>query len=170
MTLRYSDTNQHDALYKVARAYPGGIEALAQRMGKTANVLYNKLRPGVDSHYPSFEEVSEIVELCAAAGVPNATLPIEAMCQRHSLVAFAFPALAHLSDADLTQSVCKAMQELGDVTGAIASALADDGGISLAELDGIEREIQQALGAIGALRERVRAQVNRPAAAQKVRP
>lgn len=48
------------------------------------------------------------------------------------------------------------------MTGAIASALADDGGISLAELDGIEREIQQALGAIGALRERVRAQVTQP--------
>lgn len=162
MTLRYSDTNQHDALYKVARTYPGGIEALAQRMGKTANVLYNKLRPGVETHYPSFEEVSEIVELCAAAGVPHATLPIEALCQRHNLVVFAFPTLAHLTDDDLTNSVCKAMQELGDVTGSIAGALADDGRISLRELDAIEREIQQALGAIGALRERVRARVAHP--------
>ncbi len=161
MTLRYSDTNQHDALYLIARAYPGGIEALAQRMGKTASVLYNKLRPGVVTHYPSFEEVSEIVELCAAAGVPNATLPIEALCQRHNLVAFTFPTLNHLTDDDLTQSVCKAMQELGDVTGAIAGALADDGRISMRELDAIEREIQQALGAIGALRERVRSRVDR---------
>jgi hypothetical protein len=27
MTRKYLDMNQHDALYKVARAYPGGIDA-----------------------------------------------------------------------------------------------------------------------------------------------
>ncbi len=155
MTLRYSDTNQHDALYLVARAYPGGIEALAQRMGKTANVLYNKLRPGVDTHYPSFEEVSEIIELCAAAGVANATLPLHALCARHGLVAFAFPDAAHASDDDLTRAVCDAVKEMGDVTGAIGGALAD-GQFSAVEIDKIEQEIQQVMGAIGALRERVR--------------
>ena len=49
MTRRYSDTNQHDALYKVARAYPGGLEALAARMGMSVNVLRNKLAPGIDT-------------------------------------------------------------------------------------------------------------------------
>lgn len=157
MTLRYSDTNQHDALYKIARAYPGGIEALAARMGKTANVLYNKLRPGSLTHHASFEEVSEIIELCEQAGVPNARLPLEAMCQRHNMVTFPFPGIDHLSDDDLTRAVCCAMAELGDVAGAISSSLSDDGEISLIELDRIEKEIQQALGAIGSLRERLRA-------------
>lgn len=156
MTLRYSDTNQHDALYLVARSYPGGIEALAQRMGKTANVLYNKLRPGVDTHYPSFEEVSEIIELCAASGVPNATLPLYALCARHGLVAFAFPDVAQLTDDDLTRAVCDAVKEMGDVTCAIGGALSD-GQFSMAEIAKIEQEIQQVMGAVAALRERVRA-------------
>lgn len=161
MTLRYSDTNQHDALYLVARAYPGGIEALAQRMGKTANVLYNKLRPGVHTHYPSFEEVSEIIELCATAGVQNATLPLYALCARHGLVAFAFPDPATLTEEDLTRSVCDAVKEMGDVTGAIGGALAD-GQFSFAEIEKIEQEIQQVMGAVGALRERVRLHARKP--------
>jgi hypothetical protein len=45
MTRKYSDMNQHDALYKVARAYPGGLEALALRMDISVNVLRNKLAP-----------------------------------------------------------------------------------------------------------------------------
>ena len=69
MTRRYSDMNQHDALYKVARAYPGGLEALALRMQISVNVLRNKLAPGIETHYPSFEELSMIVEHCHQAGV-----------------------------------------------------------------------------------------------------
>ncbi|HEV7816365.1 MAG TPA: phage regulatory CII family protein, partial [Janthinobacterium sp.] len=45
--------NQHDALYKVARNYPGGLEALAHSMGISVNVLRNKLAPTIASHYPS---------------------------------------------------------------------------------------------------------------------
>ncbi|MFX5660835.1 phage regulatory CII family protein, partial [Acinetobacter baumannii] len=70
--------NQHDALYKIARAFPGGLEALAQRMDMSVNVLRNKLAPGIDTHYPSFEEVSQIVELCKQANVKDATLPLHA--------------------------------------------------------------------------------------------
>ena len=72
MTRRYSDMNQHDALYKVARAYPGGLEALAAAMKMSVNVLRNKLAPGIETHYPSFEEVSEIVALCQEAGMKDA--------------------------------------------------------------------------------------------------
>lgn len=64
MIRKYSDMNQYDALYKVARVYPGGLEALAQPMDISANVLRNKLAPGIESHYPSFEEVLQIVDLC----------------------------------------------------------------------------------------------------------
>ena len=59
MTRRYADMNQHDALYKVARAYPGGLEALATKLDMSVNVLRNKLAPGIETHYPSFEELSK---------------------------------------------------------------------------------------------------------------
>lgn len=79
MTRKYLDMNQHDALYKVARSYPGGIDALAQAMGISVNVLRNKLAPTIASHYPSFEEVSAVVELCHQAGVADAHLPLHAL-------------------------------------------------------------------------------------------
>ena len=79
MTRRYSDMNQHDALYKIARSYPGGLDALAEKMDISTNVLRNKLAPHIESHYPSFEELSTIVELCAEAGVKDALMPLHAL-------------------------------------------------------------------------------------------
>lgn len=39
MTCKYSEMNQHDAIYIAARAYPGGVEALAGRMGMSGCAL-----------------------------------------------------------------------------------------------------------------------------------
>lgn len=155
MTLRYSEMNQHDALYRVARAYPGGVEALAQRMGKSANVLYNKLRPGIDSHNVTFEEASEIVELCVQAGVKDAVQPLHAQNWRHGMVAFSIPCSQHLSDDDLVKTVYRVMKETGDVAESVSTALAD-GVITQQELQDIENRFQHMLSAIGEWRERIR--------------
>ncbi len=155
MTRKYSDMNQHDALYKVARNYPGGIEALAQCMGISANVLRNKLAPTIASHYPSFEEVSAIVDLCHKAGVPDAHLPLHALLVRHGMAAFVVPQPEHMSDDDLSQTVCKVMSQVGSVAEAVSSALLD-GKVTAAEADLIEREFQGALSALGEWRARLR--------------
>src|SRR5690242_14530555 len=98
MTRRYSDTNQHDALYTIARAYPGGIEELAARLGVSPNVLRNKLAPGIASHYVSFEETSQIIHLCHAAGVKGALMPLHALMSRHGMAAFLIPESADMSE------------------------------------------------------------------------
>ncbi len=156
MTRRYSDTNQHDALYKVARAYPGGLEALALRMGMSVNVLRNKLAPGIDTHYPSFEEMSVIIEHCHIAGVKDAYLPLHALLGRHGLAAFAIPEPEEVSGDDLSQTVCRVMSRVGDVAEAVSEALLD-GVITDAEADLIEREFQSALTVLGEWRARIRA-------------
>ena len=115
MTRKYSDMNQHDALYKIARTYPGGLEALAGRMGVSVNVLRNKLAPGIESHYPSFEELSMIVELCHEAGVKDAHLPLHALLSRHGMAAFVIPEPSQVSEDDLSQTVCRVMSRVGDV-------------------------------------------------------
>lgn len=155
MTRKYLDMNQHDALYKVARNYPGGIDALAQRMGISVNVLRNKLAPTIASHYPSFEEVSAIVELCHQAGVPEAMLPLHALLTRHGMAAFVVPLPEQVSQDDLSQTVCKVMSQVGAVAEAVSSALLD-GKVSLAEADLIEKEFHGALSALGEWRERIR--------------
>lgn len=155
MTRKYLDMNQHDALYKVARSYPGGIDALAQKMEISVNVLRNKLAPTIASHYPSFEEVSTIVELCQRAGVPDATLPLQALLTRHGMAAYVVPQPEQIGNDDLSQTVCRVMSQVGAVAEAVSNALLD-GVVTSAEADLIEREFQGALSALGEWRARLR--------------
>ncbi|MDO8702846.1 MAG: hypothetical protein Q7J77_10510 [Undibacterium sp.] len=155
MTRKYSDMNQHDALYKVARAYPGGLEALAVRLQISVNVLRNKLAPGIETHYPSFEELSMIIEHCHEAGVKDALLPLHALLGRHGMAAFLVPEPEQVSKDDLSQTVCRVMSQVGDVAEAVSNALMD-GVISVAEADLIEKEFQGALTALGEWRARIR--------------
>ena len=141
MTKKYLDMNQHDALYKVARTFPGGIEALAQQMGISANVLRNKLAPTIASHYPSFEEVSTIVDLCHKAGVHEAMLPLHALLTRHGMAAFIVPIPDEVSNDDLSQTVCKVMAQVGAVAEAVSEALLD-GKVTEAEADLIAEATQ----------------------------
>jgi len=155
MTRKYLDMNQHDALYTVARNYPGGLDALAQRMDMSVNVLRNKLAPTIASHYPSFEEVSVIVELCQSAGVADAQLPLHALLVRHGMAAFVVPLPEHVGSDDLSQTVCRVMSQVGAVAEAVSVALMD-GYVSPTEADLIEREFHGALAALGEWRARLR--------------
>ena len=155
MTRRYFDMNQHDALYTVARKYPGGLDALARELGMSSNVLRNKLSPAIASHYPSFEEVSLIVDCCYRAGVPDAHLPLHALLVRHGMAAFVVPQPDSAKQDDLSQTVCRVMSEVGAVAQAVSSALID-GVVTPAEADLIEREFNDALSALGAWRARLR--------------
>lgn len=156
MTLRYQTMDMHDALYTVARAYPGGLDALYPRLGITSvNVLRNKVRPAIRSHYVSNEEDSLIMEFAEEAGVPDALQPLIAKNNRHNMIAFRRPPVDTLTDDDLTQCLCRAMKEFSDLTATASRALADKK-ITEAELDEIEKEAQEALAAIGELRERMR--------------
>ncbi|MYN05933.1 phage regulatory CII family protein [Pseudoduganella aquatica] len=155
MTRKYSDMNQHDALYTVARSYPGGIDALSQSMGISVNVLRNKLSPSIASHYPSFEEVSAIIELCQKAGVKDALLPLHALLTRHGMAAFVVPVPEQVAKDDLSQTVCRVMSQVGDVAEAVSQSLLD-GKITPSEADLIEREFHDALSALGEWRARIR--------------
>lgn len=155
MTRRYSDMNQHDALYTVARAYPGGIDALAQKLNISTNVLRNKLAPGIASHYPSFEEVSMIISLCQKAGVKEAVMPLHALMARHGMAAFVVPEPEQINNDDLSQTVCRVMSQVGNVAEAVSEALLDNV-ITEREADLIEREFQGALAALGEWRARIR--------------
>lgn len=147
--------NQHDALYKVARSYPGGLDALAAEMQISVNVLRNKLAPTINSHYPSFEEVSTIIELCHKAGVHDAHLPLHALLVRHGMAAFVVPVPSEVNEDDLSQTVCRVMSQVGAVAQAVSSALMD-GVVTAQEADLIEKEFHGALSALGEWRERIR--------------
>jgi len=157
MTYQYSDANQHEALYNVARRFRGSIEALAGamsgRIGRNVspNVLRNKLRPGIDTHFLSAEEFSLVVELCEEAGVQGAKVPVHALCLRHGLVAV--EPLA--GDASVT--VTDLMVHLGNVSREFADVIkvttegASDGEITRAEAERIQKEAMEVMRAVMAL-------------------
>ncbi len=155
MTCKYSEINQHDALYMIARSFKGGVEALAQRMAKSVPVMYNKLRPGIQTHHMTFEEATEAIELCIDAGVPDAILPAQAFAWRLGYVMVPVPRVNGTPDEDLTRNICKSMKEFGDVAACIHDALANDNEITLNELARFEREFQEAIAAMFELRSRV---------------
>jgi hypothetical protein len=157
MTCQYNEINQHDALYTAARAYPGGIEALACRMGTTANMLYKKLRPAVDSHHVNYEEVSEIIELLEGARqFEAADQAIRAFNWRHGRVAIRLPD-GDSDSSEMFGQVLEIMREEGQLAEDINKALADDGRINDQELSRIERDLQLCIQALCVLRNEVRA-------------
>lgn len=157
MTCRYTDINQHDALYIAARAYPGGVEALALRMGMASHVLYKKLRPAVESHHINFEEVSEIVEHLEAAGKADmAELVVSAFNWRHGRVALKLPDVS-VPAGELFNQVLSILREEGTLANDINEALGNDGKIDDGELQKIEKDLQQCIEALVVLRNKVRA-------------
>lgn len=157
MTCRYTEINQHDALYIAARAYPGGIEALALRMGMASHVLYKKLRPAVDTHHVNYEEVSEIVEHLEAAGKHEmADLALQAFNWRHARVTVRLPDV-QADTGELFLQVLELMREEGVLAGHINDALKDDNEISDGELLTIEKDLQQCIEKLVVIRNKVRA-------------
>ncbi|CAG9184209.1 phage regulatory CII family protein [Cupriavidus respiraculi] len=130
MTYQYSDIDQHEALYSLARRYPGGIDALAQAMGRrqdkqvSPNTLRNKLRPGIESHAMSAEEFSLVIELCEEAGVERHNAPLQAMCWRHGLVAVE-PPRPGLVAKDVVGTLGSVSREFADLVAEVSVGVAD---------------------------------------------
>jgi len=61
-----------DLVYRVAHEQPGGIPALAVRMGVSANVLNKKVAPTQEFHKLTLGEAAQIVELTGDDRIPQA--------------------------------------------------------------------------------------------------
>lgn len=162
MTHRYSQRNQHDLLYEVARAYPGGIEALAQRLGTTAKKLYKKLSPKSKERNTTAEEFSLIMEMCAGAGVKNALSPLEAQCWRHGGVFISLDDLDATSDESIQNAIVQLTAKLGTVAGRVTDAL-ECGELTENEMEYIEPEMRGLGAAFAKLCARVKGRFKRDA-------
>lgn len=154
MTHRYNEMNPGDALYMAARKYPGGIDALAARMGMPAGVLYKKLGTKVDSHHVSYEEVSTIIDFLIEAGQRDmAELVINSFCWRHDHLAFELPQ-QFVSDEQLFDQVLAIVQQKGDLARSLNHAM-KDGRICTQEYNQIERDIQTCILGLLKLRKKI---------------
>lgn len=157
MSSRLDQMHPVDALYALAKKYPGGIEALAKKMGVGPSTLYKKLERTNTTHHLQFDEFTEIVNLCAAAGVLDAYQPLRALNWQLDHVAVHVPMLAATSDSDLSRDMVRAVAEAGDVARKLDEFLSNDGLIDKKEGKEFEKECEQAIAAMCLLRDRVRA-------------
>lgn len=125
MTCRTSQRSPNDLAYEAARAYPGGVEALAFTMGMNSGLLYKKLSPATPSHQLTINEFSEVIERCEGAGVKNALAALEALNLRHNRLATPIDSLLDTTDDDLRRTTVEAMAELGRLATQLEVALAE---------------------------------------------
>lgn len=157
MTCRLDQRNPMDALYDRAKKYPGGIEALASRLGVSAKGLYNKFEHNNDTHHLRHDEFESTIALLAAANVPDAFAPLRALCWRFDHVGVHVPSLSTVPDSDLARDVVRVAAETGDVARRADEAIRDDGVIDSREWGEIDREIEEAVRALITMRDHGRA-------------
>lgn len=143
MTYKYGETDQHDCLYNTARAYPGGIPALAHRMEMNPKLLYKKLSPMEASNHASYEDATVTMEMCSSAGVEGALSALHAQAYRlgHICIPLPDPNQGNLSEEEIQRVVLRAMSQLGDAVTASTDALID-GHLSESEMQAIEPKIR----------------------------
>ena len=120
-----------DAAFQLVRAYPGGANSLAPRMGKNATSLSHEVR-GTGTAKFGLEDAVNATMLTGDLRILNA---FAAECE--CLVLRMPEALA--SDSNAMHRVATLAREFGDVVGTVSEAAAD-GAISANELARVRRE------------------------------
>ena len=153
-----------DAIHHVCHEYPGGVEALAQRVGRGAQVLRNKVtldhvQHGLRrSHEPTLADVSAITRVTGGLRV------VEALAGEVGAVVMRLPNVPACGDDALLDLVLGCNRELGEMCKEIGTAL-EDGQITPDEYERINRESLQSVTAQLELLERLRGLVvDRPVA------
>lgn len=130
-----------DAFYRVVHDF--GVQALADKMGVSAGVLYNKANANDTSHHkPTLGEAVLVTNLTEDKRV------IQAFAVACGGVFLDLPDLSHISDVALLEAVSKIAVEGGEFHGAFLNALADNR-ISREEFHAIQTEAFQWIAAIG---------------------
>lgn len=143
-----------DALRRAVDQFPGGRPVVAQRMGKTDEVLRKELS-GASTHKLGAVDALSIATLCIDAGSMHGHDYASAIATE---CGGRFEPLGAKADVPRSpvQRVSELMRETSDVTTTVIDAM-QDGVVSDNELDRIEQEITQAELVLQRLRTAARA-------------
>lgn len=152
-----------DALDDSIRKYPGGHKALSARLGKSESTLRKELTQGLDTHRIGYEdELSKILFCLESAKVSDWADTLHALAYRHHHLMVAIPNVEGHDSDELVQMVCQMVKEVGDVGGSLTmakSTYSECGKrITTREFNEFDVQVEEAMAALAALRERVREQ------------
>jgi hypothetical protein len=146
-----------DALDRLCKRYPGGIAAMAVRLGKRDKTLRAELKPPVGSTAKlGLDEAVEIMRNCQQLGMPDALAPLDLLEAEFGRHAIALPELAQLKDGDLVRHTHRLTGEFSDVLLAVAEA-GRDNKITDHELRDAEAQFAELIAAGHQVLERMRA-------------
>lgn len=142
-----------DAAYNTVHDYPGGAEALAPRMGKSAKVLDSKVSRNVSTHHLTLHEAVQIT------GLTGDHRMLRAIC-RHLGYLDPIRAVVYegIADEQLLELVAAVHSETGDVSRSLVAALAD-GRVTQREFESFDEQTIEAMTALAELRDRLRGMV-----------
>lgn len=130
-----------DAAYNTVHDYPGGAEALAPRMGKSAKVLDSKVSRNVSTHHLTLHEAVQIM------GLTGDHRMLRAIC-RHLGYLDPIRAVVYegIADEQLLELVAAVHSETGDVSRSLVAALAD-GRVTQREFESFDVQVIEAMTA-----------------------
>lgn len=132
-----------DSVRRAVRHYPGGLEAVASRLGKSPSTLEKELR-AAPQYKLGAVDAAEIAAMCSELGTAHALDYPTRLAEHVGATLLPLPhGLQH--DAVTAAAVAELMRELADVVSAVAAADADDE-ISVNELKIIQRRWADLVG------------------------
>lgn len=138
--------NYKDAFYKTVHDFPGGCEALAQRLGYTAGLLRNKANPNSTSNVLTVDDASRVMELTGNYEF------LDALCRQHGFVCTKLDE-APPCDMAVLESVTGLWAALGGFGSEIHQALAD-GQVDAKEVAAVDKKMFAVLQEAMQLRSR----------------
>lgn len=155
-----------DTVRRQVRSYPGGIEAVALRLDKSASTFDKELR-GAPGFKLGADDAAEVSVMCLELGTEHAMAYVTALAARTGFMLVPLPIGVDLAADDCMRAVAETSREAAELIGDVVTALAD-GKVSDNELAKVDRASGELVAAIQAMR-RVMAERNRaskPAAAE----
>ena len=136
----------HDAAYHLAHDFPGGVPALAVRMGMSANTLQHKVSLTNTTHHLTLREAVALQEMSDDKRI------VQAMC---AALGGVFVDMGCDSDHTTMEQVMHMAKEFGDVLGAVNDAVSD-GRVTGNEMQHCERQAAELIGALNGVLGTVR--------------
>lgn len=140
-----------DAALLIAQEVPGGVPALAQRMGVSANTLQHKLNPNNATHHLTLKEAMALQQVSGRPYVLHAMAAgLDYICHR-----------SRPDDAqgDPLEAFMRVQQSMGELTAAAADALRGGGDVSKNAKRRVEHFANEAMASIAHVVSTVAARV-----------
>ena len=132
-----------DSVRRAVRHYPGGLDAVALRLGKSPSTLEKELRAAPQYKLGAMD-AAEIAAMCTQLGTPHALDYTTRLAEHCGATLLPLPQGLQ-PDSITAGAVAGLMRELADVVGAVAAA-DTDGEISANELKSIQLQWAELVG------------------------